>query len=73
MADTLDLDQINELREAFNLFDLNGKGVIKAKQLRAVMESLGQNLSKIQLQSMVDQERCLNLFFCPAKLQLLTQ
>ncbi len=58
MADTLDLNQINELREAFNLFDLNGKGVIKVKQLKAVMESLGQNLSKEQLQSMVNQCCC---------------
>jgi len=53
MADTLDPDKINELHEAFKLFDLNGKGVVKAKQLKAVMESLGQNLRKKELDSMV--------------------
>lgn len=33
--------EIEELREAFNLFDLDGNGTIDAKELKAAMENLG--------------------------------
>ena len=34
-------DEIEELREAFNLFDTEGKGIIKPQDLRGAMQSLG--------------------------------
>eukprot|EP00826_Nyctotherus_ovalis_P023579 TRINITY_DN1812_c0_g1_i15.p2 TRINITY_DN1812_c0_g1~~TRINITY_DN1812_c0_g1_i15.p2 ORF type:complete len:124 (-),score=53.80 TRINITY_DN1812_c0_g1_i15:18-389(-) len=34
-------DEIEELREAFNLFDTEGKGVINPQDLRSAMQSLG--------------------------------
>ena len=34
-------DEIEEIREAFNLFDTDGSGKIDRKELRAAMQSLG--------------------------------
>ena len=34
-------DEIEELKEAFNLFDTEGKGVINPQDLRGAMQSLG--------------------------------
>ena len=34
-------DEVHELREAFNLFDTEGRGKINTRDLRAVMQSLG--------------------------------
>lgn len=34
-------DEIEEIREAFNLFDTDGSGAIDPKELRAAMQSLG--------------------------------
>ena len=34
-------DEIEEIREAFNLFDTDGSGTIDPKELRAAMQSLG--------------------------------
>ncbi|CAI2382071.1 unnamed protein product [Moneuplotes crassus] len=34
-------DEIEEIREAFNLFDTDGSGTIDPKELKAAMESLG--------------------------------
>lgn len=34
-------DEIEELREAFNLFDTEGRGVINPQDLRGAMQSLG--------------------------------
>ena len=35
-------DEVEELREAFNLFDTEGTGRIDPKELRAAMQSLGK-------------------------------
>jgi len=37
----LSQEEIEELKEAFNLFDTDGSGTIDAKELKAAMESLG--------------------------------
>jgi len=37
----LDAEQLEELREAFNLFDTDGSGSIDAKELKAAMRALG--------------------------------
>ena len=34
-------DEIEEIREAFNLFDTDGSGKIDPKELKAAMQSLG--------------------------------
>ena len=34
-------DEVEEIREAFNLFDTEGSGTIDPKELKAAMESLG--------------------------------
>ena len=34
-------DEIEEIREAFNLFDTDGSGMIDPKELKAAMSSLG--------------------------------
>ena len=34
-------DEVEEIREAFNLFDTDGSGVIDPKELKAAMQSLG--------------------------------
>ena len=35
-------DEIEEIKEAFDLFDTDGSGTIDPKELRAAMQSLGQ-------------------------------
>ena len=35
-------DEVEEIREAFNLFDTDGSGTIDPKELKAAMESLGK-------------------------------
>ena len=39
-------DEIEEIREAFNLFDTEGTGYIDPKELKAAMQSLGTLLTK---------------------------
>ena len=34
-------EQVDEFREAFDLFDTSGSGTIEAKQLGSVMRSMG--------------------------------
>lgn len=34
-------DEVEEIREAFNLFDTEGTGMIDPKELKAAMQSLG--------------------------------
>lgn len=41
----LDAEQLEELREAFNLFDTDGGGSIDAKELKAAMRALGFSVS----------------------------
>ena len=40
---SLNEDEIEELREAFNLFDTEGIGRIDPKELRSAMQSLGKS------------------------------
>ena len=36
-------EQIDELREAFALFDVSGDGLVNVKEMQVIMRSLGQN------------------------------
>ena len=42
-----------ELRDAFNLFDIDGDGKITTEELGTVMRSLGMNPSDSDLQEMI--------------------
>ncbi|KAJ1458399.1 hypothetical protein M885DRAFT_512803 [Pelagophyceae sp. CCMP2097] len=46
----LDADEVDELREAFQLFDEDGDGTINQEELGTVMRSLGQDVAGPQLQ-----------------------
>ncbi|KAJ3808337.1 hypothetical protein EV368DRAFT_66826 [Lentinula lateritia] len=48
-----DTDSEEEIRQAFQVFDKNGDGTISAKELKAVMESLGENLSDKEVDAMI--------------------
>ncbi|KAK0396115.1 hypothetical protein QR680_001570 [Steinernema hermaphroditum] len=48
-------EQLEEFKEAFELFDRDGDGRITADELGTVMESLGQNPSRQELQDMVNE------------------
>ncbi|KAH6558449.1 hypothetical protein KP509_1Z063000 [Ceratopteris richardii] len=52
MAETLTAEQIQEFKEAFDLFDKKRDGCISSKDLGTVMRSLGQNPTEAELQDM---------------------
>jgi calmodulin len=54
MADQLTDEQITDFKNAFSEFDTNGDGIISIKELGAVMCQLGQNPTKSELQSIID-------------------
>ena len=52
-------EEIEEIREAFNLFDTDGSGTIDPKELKAAMQSLGfeaKNATIYQMISDIDQD-----------------
>lgn len=44
-----------EIREAFNVFDKNGDGIVSCKELGTVMRSLGQNPTDAEVQDMINE------------------
>ena len=46
---------ISEFKEAFNLFDKNGDGVISSKELGTVMRSMGQNPTEAEIRDMINE------------------
>ncbi|KAI8967427.1 putative calmodulin [Mycotypha africana] len=53
MADTFNKEQIDEIRESFNLFDKNGDGTIDINELSQVMRNLGQEASDAEVKDMI--------------------
>ncbi|XP_071796283.1 neo-calmodulin-like [Asterias amurensis] len=53
--DDLTHDQIEELKNAFDVFDKDGNGFITSKELGSVMRSLGQNPTDAELHTMINQ------------------
>ena len=45
--------QVQEFKEAFDIFDVDGGGTITAEELGEVMKSLGQRPTRAQLEAMV--------------------
>ena len=54
-VDMLTEEQIADFKEAFSLFDQNGDGTIRTRELGIVMRSLGQNPTAAELQDMVNE------------------
>merc|ERR1712216_503300 len=46
--------QVNEIREAFDLFDTDGSGAIDAKELKVAMRALGFEPKKEEIRKMVN-------------------
>ena len=53
MVETLTADQIQEFRQAFDIMDRNGDGVITVDDLAAVMRAIGQSPTANVLQDMI--------------------
>ena len=49
----LDEEQVEEIREAFNLFDTDGSGAIDVKELKAAMRALGFQVRKAEIREMI--------------------
>lgn len=47
-------EQLNEIRESFNMFDQNGDGTISIEELKEVMTNLGQSVSDENIQEMLE-------------------
>ncbi len=52
-AQKLDAEQLEELKEAFNLFDTDNNGLIDAKELKAAMRALGFQVKKAEVRKMI--------------------
>jgi centrin-1 len=49
----VDPEQLEELREAFALFDTDGNGAIDGKELKAAMRALGFQIKKAEVRKMI--------------------
>ncbi|KAL7465256.1 hypothetical protein ACHAXS_005584 [Conticribra weissflogii] len=47
-------DEVADLKEAFNMFDIDGDGTITLVELKEVMKSLGQNPTDRELRQMIE-------------------
>ena len=55
MAEHLTDEQIDEFKEAFNLYDKDGDGTITILEIGTVMRSLGQNPTEAELQDLLNE------------------
>jgi calmodulin len=53
MVDTLSAEQIQEFRQAFDIMDRNGDGVLTVDDLASVMRAIGQSPTHAELQDMI--------------------
>jgi calmodulin len=53
MVETLSAEQIQEFRQAFDIMDRNGDGVITVDDLATVMRAIGQSPNHSELQDMI--------------------
>jgi len=50
----LDEEQLEELKEAFELFDTDGSGTIDVRELKAAMRALGFTVKKAEIREMLE-------------------
>lgn len=55
MAELLSQDQIEELKEAFTLFDRDNNGSVSAHELATVLRALGQNPTEAEIHEMLNE------------------
>ncbi|MES1922360.1 calmodulin-like 3 [Bonamia ostreae] len=55
MDENKELKKVDEIKEAFELFDKNGDGTISALELGQVLRSLGQNPTESELNDMISE------------------
>lgn len=55
ILDKLSAEKIAEYKEAFSLFDKDNSGSITANELGTVMQTLGQNPTKAEIQDMINE------------------
>ncbi|VDO07308.1 unnamed protein product [Rodentolepis nana] len=55
MADQLTKEEVEDFREAFNLFDKDGDGSITIEELRSVMRSLGLSPTEAELEDIINE------------------
>ena len=55
VAQKLEAEQLDELKEAFNLFDSEGKGTIDAREFKAILKALGFDaVTKADVRRMIE-------------------
>ncbi|KAJ3424662.1 calmodulin-1 [Anaeramoeba flamelloides] len=52
---SLSNEQIEEFKEAFNLFDKEGNGVVEGKEIGSILRALGINPTETELQDMMNE------------------
>ena len=57
MADTLSEEQIAELKQAFNEFDVDGGGTINTRELGYAMRAMGMNPTEAELLDLINEVR----------------
>ena len=57
MADSLSEEQIAELKQAFNEFDVDGGGTINTRELGYAMRAMGMNPTEAELLDLINEVR----------------
>ena len=55
MAQSLTAEQIGELKQAFNEFDVDGGGTINTRELGYAMRSLGMNPTEAEMLDLINE------------------
>ena len=63
MADSLSEEQIAELKQAFNEFDVDGGGTINTRELGYAMRAMGMNPTEAELLDLINEVRLQYLYF----------
>ena len=63
MADSLSEEQIAELKQAFNEFDVDGGGTINTRELGYAMRAMGMNPTEAELLDLINEVRLKYLYF----------
>ncbi|XP_020899584.1 calmodulin [Exaiptasia diaphana] len=58
MVEKLSQEQLSEYRDAFEHFDKDSSGTITTRELGAIMRSLGENPTELELQQMINSVDC---------------